>query len=360
MAPLTASPLPQPHSTSASSDGVLAGHPIPPIDRIRIFSDLQWEHFVLEWADSLRSEYVRVDRCGGAGDMGRDIIAATGAEDDVPWDNYQCKHYKDPLVPGDVWLELGKVIYYTRRGEYTFPRKYFFVAPQGAGNKLSKLLRKPDQLRMELLKNWRRYCQSQITDTEEVPLTSELHEYIDSLNFGIFEAIPPLRIIDGHAKTRWYATRFGGGLRERLPAELPPTDPTPDEAVFVGELFRAYAEHLGQPVQSLADLEHQAEALREHFGDARIEFYSAESLRTFSRDTLPPGEFDRLQDEIHSGIKDEVRTAHADGYAKVLAVVKTAKLLPLDGHALQVRTGAKDKGGVCHQLANDGKVKWAK
>src|SRR4051794_21251739 len=68
MAPLTASPLPQPHATSASSDSVLVGHPIPPIDRIRIFSDLQWEHFVLEWADSLRSEYVRVDRCGGAGD----------------------------------------------------------------------------------------------------------------------------------------------------------------------------------------------------------------------------------------------------------------------------------------------------
>ena len=78
--------------------------------------------------------------------MGRDITAATGPEDDAPWDNYQCKHYKDPLAPGDVWLELGKLIYYTQRGEYTFPRKYFFVAPQGAGNKLSRLLRKPEQL----------------------------------------------------------------------------------------------------------------------------------------------------------------------------------------------------------------------
>jgi hypothetical protein len=85
---------------------VLTGHMIPPIDRIRIFSDRQREHFVLEWADSLRSEYSRVDRCGGAGDMGRDIIAATGAEDDAPWDNYQCKHYEDPLAPGDVWIEL--------------------------------------------------------------------------------------------------------------------------------------------------------------------------------------------------------------------------------------------------------------
>ena len=82
------------------------------------------------------------------------------------------------------------------------------------------------------MKNWEKYCQSQITDTEEVPLTRELHEYVDSLNFGIFEVLPPLRIIDGHAKTRWYATRFGGGLRERPPAEPPPTDPTADEAFF--------------------------------------------------------------------------------------------------------------------------------
>ena len=133
MAPLTASPLPQPHTSSASSDSVLTGHPIPPIDRFPIFSDLQWEHFVLEWADWLRSEYVRVDRCGGAEDMGRDIIAATEAEDDAPRDTYQCKHHKDPLVPGDVWIELRKLIYYTRRGEYTYPRKYFFVAPQGLG-----------------------------------------------------------------------------------------------------------------------------------------------------------------------------------------------------------------------------------
>ena len=48
-----------------------------------------------------------------------------------------------------------------------------------------------------------KHCQSHITDAEEVPLTKEVHEYIDSLNFGIFEAIPPLRIIDGHANTRW-------------------------------------------------------------------------------------------------------------------------------------------------------------
>jgi hypothetical protein len=45
------------------------------VDRVRLFSADQWEYFVQEWVDSLRDEYELVERCGGAGDMGRDVIA---------------------------------------------------------------------------------------------------------------------------------------------------------------------------------------------------------------------------------------------------------------------------------------------
>lgn len=100
--------------------------------------------------------------------------------------------------------------------------------------------------------------------------------------------------------------------------------------------------------------------LREHFNDSRVEFYSAEGLRTFSRDTLPPGEFEKLQDEVRSGIKDDLRGAHADGYGRVVAVVKTARVLPLTSHPLITRIHNRDRGGICHQLANDGKVRWVK
>jgi hypothetical protein len=100
--------------------------------------------------------------------------------------------------------------------------------------------------------------------------------------------------------------------------------------------------------------------LREHFHDARVEFYSAEGLRTFSRDTLPQGEFEKLQDEVHSGIKDDVRGAHADGYQRVLAVVRTARALQLTSNPLTTRIHTRDRGGICHQLANDGKVRWVK
>jgi hypothetical protein len=75
---------------------------------------------------------------------------------------------------------------------------------------------------------------------------------------------------------------------------------------------------------------------------------------------LPPGAFEELQDELHGGIKDEVRKNHPDGYQRVLAVVQTAKLLPITDHALKARLSLLDKGGICHQLANDKKVRWVR
>ncbi len=107
MTKATTVPLPgAPASASVPADFVATGQLIPEIDRIKILSDLQWEEFVLEWADSLREQYGRVDRCGGAGDMGRDIVAIC-KDGGGTWDNYQCKHYKDPLTPTDIWIELG-------------------------------------------------------------------------------------------------------------------------------------------------------------------------------------------------------------------------------------------------------------
>lgn len=356
---IKSSPLPSPlGGTTPSVDVVAAGLPIPPIERIRIFSAGQWEDFVLEWADSLRDRYITVERCGGAGDMGRDIIAFDKVTPAV-WDNFQCKHYKAGLAPSDVWLELGKLVYYTYIDEYTYPRKYTFVAPQGAGTKLSNLLRKPDKLKEQLIENWEKHCREGITSTTVVDLDAALRSYLDALDFSIFEAVPPLRIIDQHAKTRWHVTRFGGGLPARPKPTTPPATVAAHEVTYVRSLLDAYGDHLKCALPTVADLGAHDD-VREHFNDARLEFYSAEALRAFSRDTLPPGAFEELQDELHGGIKDEIRGVHPDGYRRVLSVVKTAKLLPITDHALKDRLSTHDRGGICHQLANDGKVRWVK
>ena len=256
-------------------------------------------------------------------------------------------------------MELGKLVYYTYINEYTYPRRYFFVAPQGAGTKLSNLLRKADKLKSQLIDNWEKHCKNGITSTAVVELDATLRAYLDGLDFSIFEAVPPLRIIDQHAKTRWYATRFGGGLPARPKVLAPPATVAAHEVTYVRSLLDAYGDHLKCALPTVADLGPHDD-VREHFNDARLEFYSAEALRAFSRDTLPPGAFEELQNELHGGIKDEIRGAHSDGYRRVLSVVKTAKLLPITDHALKERLSTHDRGGICHQLANDGKVKWVK
>lgn|SRR5215217_1274748 len=357
----TAVPIPQLPAPlpGLAADVVASGLPVHPEDRIKLFSADQWERFVQEWVDSLRDMYELVERCGGSGDMGRDVIATMKGSNGA-WVNYQCKHYKAALAPTDIWAELGKLAYYTKRGDYSYPHRYYFIAPRGAGTKLSNLLKKPEELRSELFKQWNDYCREGITKTELVECDAAMKAHIESLDFSIFEATPVLRIIEAHAKTRWHVAQFGGGLPLRPEPLIPPAAPVGNETAFVGELRRAYADHLKKDVTDIEKDLVGRDDLREHFADARIEFYSAEGLRTFSRDTLPPGEFEKLQDEVHSGIKDDLRDEHADGYRRAVAVVKTARTLQLTSHPLISRIHSRDRGGICHQLANNGKVRWVK
>ncbi|WP_456386878.1 ABC-three component system protein [Desulfolithobacter sp.] len=346
-------PLPTPPDPSApSADTVVSGPPIAPIDRIRLFSPSAWEDFVLEWAQSLKGQYARVERCGGAGDMGRDVIGILDETNPTVWDNYQCKHYDHPLMPSDIWLELGKLVYYTFRGEFTYTRRYYFVAPQGVGTTLGKLLSKPEELKASLIEKWESKCKNSITSTDEVPLEGALRSHLDALDFSVIGYVPPLTLLEQHRKTPWHVARFDGGLPARPTTPEPPDTPTDLETVYLRKLFDAYADARGRPVASLDDIREDLE-LKGHYGDARLEFYSAESLRSFSRDTLPEGSFEALQDEIHAGIRDIIRGDHENGYRRLLAVVQMARTLQLTAHPLIPRMHMRDRGGVCHQLAND-------
>lgn len=342
--------------TGLSLDVAMSGPAIPPIERLRFMNPKDWTDFVLEWVDSLKRKYARVERCDGAGDMGRDIVASESLAQDDPWDNYQCKHYDHPLMPTDIWEELGKLAFHTFNREYSLPRHYVFVAPQAAGNALSRLLRKPDKLRDELFGAWDRYCRKNITQTGEVVLSSKLKDHIKAMNFGIFGVVPPLTLIVEHSRTPWHVARFGMGLPPRADAPSPPATISAGETNYVRALLDAYEDRLGIPLGGTDDLGDAG--LRSHFSRSRIEFYSAESLREFSRDNVPGGTFERLLDQVYDGVMDVVQAGHKDAYERVLSTVKQAKLLQLNENILVARTRPADRGGMCHQLANELKLKW--
>jgi len=76
-------------------------------------------------------------------------------------------------------------------------------------------------------------------------------------------------------------------------------------------------------------------------GEAKEAFYHAEALRVFARDTVPPGTFEGLQEDIYTGIIDEHDAHHPDGYTRVLKVTKTARELSLTSNALLTCSGPK-------------------
>jgi hypothetical protein len=337
---------------------VTHGPSIPPQQRLLTYSPDQWEDFVHEWVHyCLKTSYQVVQRFSGAGDMGIDVVGFVDAQRlKGVWDNYQCKHYEHALTPGDVWPEFGKVIWYAFKGEYAIPRYYYFVSPWGAGTKLSRLLGNATKLREELIANWDKNVKNAVTSTQEVSLDTALRAYVDAFDFSIFQAKTALQLVDDYRTTPIYAIRFGGGLPPRPAADKPPTTVATTESRYVTQLLGAYGEHTGTPVKDLSDLSQSK--LKEHFRRQREAFYEAESLRVFARDTVPPGTFESLQDDIYDGVIDTHDAMHADGFQKVCAVTKAARDMQITANALISCTNPKDRDGICHQLVNEERLQW--
>jgi hypothetical protein len=334
---------------------IRSGPAIVPIERLKLFSPSDWEGFVNEWASSL-PEYGLVERTSGAGDMGCDVIATLDAQDpSSPWDNFQCKHYDHALAPSDIWLELGKLCYYTFTGAYSTPRRYAFVAPRGIGTKLTRLLKNPVELKSTLLALWDEKCASGLVEGRTIALDAPLKSHIDAIDFGIFGHVPAQRLIEGHADTRFFAVRFGLGLPPRPPSPSPPSAPAMAETRYVQQLLSAYGDNLNRPVTTHAGLEPR---LARHFVRARESFYCAEALRNFSRDTLPDGAFENLQKQIYDGVIDTCEAPHACGLTRVNATTGHAASLEITSSALLGRFEIADRHGICHQLANDDRLIW--
>jgi hypothetical protein len=349
-------------ATAATADQITHGPSIPPQQRILLYSAEEWEGFIEEWAFyALNQIYVHVQRFTGAGDRGIDIAGYTDAQKlQGVWDNYQCKRYLDHAIyPSEAWPEIGKILWHSFNKEYRPPRRYYFVAPHGVGTTLAGYLANPAKLKKALIENWDKSVKGAITDKQEVPLNGAFFAYIEAFDFSIFDSKTGLQIIEGHRQCPCHSPRFGGGLPTRPAAEQPPEDIAPAESRYVAQLLGAYGDHKKQPVPDLKALKAWPK-LDSHFGRQREAFYHAESLRVFARDSVPPGTFESLQEDIHSGVIDVCDADHSDGYERVKQVTQAARELHLTSNALLTCSKPKDRDGICHQLANEDRLLWTK
>jgi hypothetical protein len=343
--------------------GLGVGLPVSKLDRLAQFSASEFERFTLEWvSDYLATkvpEIVQVQQRGGAGDKGRDVLAWLDptTSKNRRWRLYQCKHYASPIGTGPALAEIAKVIFYTQRGDYSCPEQYVFVTHKGITSPFQDLLDEPEKLRTYVIDNWGKYCRGEIRK-EPVELDNELKEYIINFNFTIFTAKQPLELLEEHGQTRYHLTVFGAPLIERANPPTPPSEAEPGEAGYVTQLFDLIGEQIGYPVFSMSDFAH-IDKHRRLFDRSRLTFYSTEGLKELARDQMADIKFfDSLLDEFCDGLYHWYSDTHDSGFQRLMNTVKGAQQLQLGGHALAPHVLANDREGMCHQMANEGRVQW--
>jgi hypothetical protein len=305
--------------------------------------------------DVVARKYARVLRVGGPGDRGRDVVGYDSATSNDPWDNYQCKRYSSKLAPADLWLELGKLVYWVHNGAYSTPRQYTFVAPLGASPKCLDLLQDHEKLRVGLINNWATRCRGLC------PLAA-IRDAIASFAFPIFDVATAERIVDDLRGTAVFPVLFGGGLTKPRPIDrVPPDEIAAEEIPYVGKLIDAYGEHCTTTPISTAEAALAHETYGPHLRSSRREFYCAESLREFSKDVLiEPDDFSSLQEAVYDGVKYTADRDFPSGYDRVLAVCEQAAAVQVGDHPLSGDLTPADRSGMCHQLANDDRLTWRK
>lgn len=335
-----------------------------------IFSldDQRYEEFISCWLiDCIVNEYENVERkyeevehLGGAGDKGRDVVAYLD-EGKKGWDNYQCKHYSETLKPTDIYSEVGKLLYYTYKKDFTIPRKYYFVAPKGIGTKLSDLIKKPNEFKKEVILNWKSYCESNITKKNKVILDGDFRKYVNSFDFSIFTTKGTQAILSEFSKSRFYTSFFGGGFSKPRPLDKLPTDEMlAIEDEYITRLLEAYSDLLHTRIDSIEQLYVFSDELK-HLKTQRINFYKAESLKDYANESLPSETiFEEFQDSIYDALEDTINDDYENGFRCLKETLKEVQRIDLSGNIISQVTRPADRKGICHQLANDGKIRWTK
>ncbi|WP_371788126.1 restriction endonuclease [Streptomyces griseoaurantiacus] len=316
----------------------------------------EFEEFVKEWVPALQSDYVRVERQGGSGDHGIDVAAYRSTQGlEGAWDNYQCKRYKSALNWSTAAGEIRKMFAGVVLGHFVRPTQYVFVAPAFARN-LRTALAKPTQTRAKFLEEL-----AETSDEVITRLTADQQQEVTHLaeqtDFAMFVPVDMDLMLEQHKTTPHWATRFPDEQRERPAVMLPPDEHGPEEAQYVQQLMRVYAERWKADADTL-ELIAQHPTAGAHMRRQREAFYSAESLKRFARDAYPDGHFNAIMDDVHTHTVEVGDKRFELGWDRLQAVLEAAGVVALTETVLTQYVRPLDRKGVCHHLANDGRLKW--
>lgn len=343
---------------------LLYGKPISPMQRLSVMDDEEFEEIVEEWAyEYLSSKYESVRRCGGAGDLGRDVICWVSKTEQI-WDNYQCKHYGKKLTPSGFYVELGKLCHYTFTKAITVPQTYYIVSQEGVGTKLGDLLDNPILLKNSLIDNWDKNVRTQISSkgSGEIILEGEFKKYVEDFDFSILKSIEPTELISQHSQTSYHLFHFGGTIKKyRKETIVPVIEDVEREMRYVKQLLIAYSEEITCEINSVDELAKYGD-FKVHFDIQRKNFYSVETLKQFERDNIPPesNAFETLKDEIFSSVYSKVMSTYENSFKKMISVLEHSTLLSITSNPLTVTISLLDKQGICHHLVNENKLSWKK
>lgn len=322
---------------------------------ILALDDDQLEEFVRQWAHK-KTEYIEVERFTGTGDMGRDVVGFLSHQrHEGAWHNYQCKQYGRTLPTDTAISELGKVLYYSFKGEFTAPEKFFFVAPRGINRNLKSLIFKPSKFKITMIDEWEKYCANSIVENVHIPLDDKLKAFIEAWDFSRLSPISvDIMLTDVAAISVLY--HWFGADPGPAPVGIAPLDVLPVELPYIQGLLDAYGEREGA-----AFADHAAAGAHAvhgpHLRMQRERYFDADAFTRFYRDSTTPKDTDDLRNEILHGIYETHAAKHDDILSRVNAVmIQAANTQPAGPLAKYARTPVKQ--GICHHFVNEGQLKW--
>ena len=326
--------------------------------RLQEIDDLELEEFIELWIERKSQQYVRVERIGAANDKGRDVIGFLSERGhEGLWDLYQCKRKTRAAKLGtpEAITELGKLFHHHVEGAYlTLPRKYVFVAPRGVVAPLRDLILNPSTLGPYLIAHWSEHCATRITQTRDVPMTSEIRAAIEAFDFArVSYLTAPMIVKDPAAAPA--LSKVLDLIPEEAPRGVAPAAIQPEELPYVDQLRRVYGEASGLTFASADDVFTHPDH-GEHLRRQRTRFFEAASFSRFHRDNTAPGALETFRHDVYHGVVEVYDELHPSNLHRVDSVMKHAGQTQIS--LLGRLTRVPVRQGMCHHLANEGHLKW--